>query len=100
MKGAYYNYAQAPENIRERVRQIEAVCHRHGVALPSAALQFPLAHPAVVSVIPGARSVAELRQNVEHFRAPIPGQFRAELKSLGLIDAAAPVPSGDIAQTS
>ena len=100
VSGAYYNYAPAPENIRERVRQIKAVCHHHGVALPAAALQFPLAHPAVVSVIPGARSVAELRQNVEHFRAPIPGQLWVELKSLGLIDGAAPVPTGDIAQTS
>src|SRR5260370_4283418 len=90
---AYYNYAPAPESIRERVRQIEAVCHRHGVALPSAALQFPLAHPAVISVIPGARSVAALRQTIAHFRAPIPSQLWAELKRLGLIDGAVPVPT-------
>ena len=93
VNGAYYNYAPAPESILERVRQIEAVCHNHRVALPAAALQFPLAHPAVVSVIPGARSVAELRQNIAHFRAPIPSQLWAELKSLGLIDGAAPVPT-------
>src|SRR5690606_41375724 len=47
--GAYFQYAPAPEEIMERVRRIEAVCARHGVRLPTAALQFPLGHPAVRS---------------------------------------------------
>ena len=46
------------------MRGIEAVCKAHNVALPAAALQFPLAHPAVVSVIPGAAKPSEVTQNV------------------------------------
>ena len=54
--GAYYNYAPATPEIMHRVSRIEAVCRRHGVPLPAAALQFPLGHPAVAAVIPGAFS--------------------------------------------
>src|SRR5260370_11754941 len=92
-EGVYYNYPPARGGILGGVGQMGAACHDHGVPLPAAALQFPLAHPAIVSVIPGARSVAELRQNIAHFRAPIPSQLWAELKSLELIDGAAPVPT-------
>ena len=56
VEGAYFQYAPAPPEIMERVRRIEAVCARHGVRLPTAALQFPLGHPAVATVIPGTRS--------------------------------------------
>jgi D-threo-aldose 1-dehydrogenase len=65
--GAYFQYAPAPPEIMERVRRIEAVCARHGVRLPTAALQFPLGHPSVATVIPGTRSPAEVAQNVEIF---------------------------------
>ncbi len=51
----YYNYEPAPQEIVEKVRRIEAVCARHGVPLAAAALQFPLAHGLVASVIPGLR---------------------------------------------
>ena len=54
------NTRTAPAAVLERVARIEAVCERHGVPLPAAALQFPPGHPLVVSVIPGARSIAEL----------------------------------------
>ena len=75
------------------VRQIEAVCARHGVALQAAALQFPFGHPAVTSIIPGARSVAEVQANIAYFQQQIPADFWAELKRLGLIDPTAPVPT-------
>jgi D-threo-aldose 1-dehydrogenase len=65
------------------VRRIEAICARHGVPLPAAALQFPLGHPLVVSVIPGARSVAELEQNLEYMRVDIPDTLWAELADQG-----------------
>jgi len=91
--GATYNYAPASPEIVARVRRLEAVCARHDVALPAAALQFPLAHPAVASVIPGARSAAELAVNVAHLGRTIPASFWAELKALQLIAAAAPVPT-------
>lgn len=90
--GAYYNYLPAPPPILDRVRQIEAVCARHNVALQAAALQFPLAHPAVAAIIPGARSAAELQANLGYFHQEIPADFWAELKQLKLIDPEAPVP--------
>jgi D-threo-aldose 1-dehydrogenase len=93
--GAYYNYQPAPPPMLARVRRIEEVCVRHGVALQAAALQFPFGHPAVTSIIPGARSVAELQANIAHFQQPIPTDFWAELKQLGLIDPTAPVPTNN-----
>jgi D-threo-aldose 1-dehydrogenase len=95
VEGAYYNYQPAPPRMLARVRQIEEVCARHGVALQAAALQFPFGHPAVTSIIPGARSVAELRVNIAYFQQPIPTDFWAELKQLGLIESTAPVPTGE-----
>ena len=89
---AKYRYAPAPEDIQEKARRLQAVCVRHGVSLPAAALQFPLAHPAVVSVIPGGASPGEVRRNVGHFGETIPGAFWAELKREGLIDPEAPTP--------
>jgi D-threo-aldose 1-dehydrogenase len=92
IEGAYFQYAPAPPEIMERVRRIEAVCARHGVRLPTAALQFPLGHPVVATVIPGTRSPAEVAQNVEIFAPEIPSDFWAELKHDGLLRADAPTP--------
>jgi D-threo-aldose 1-dehydrogenase len=91
--GAYYNYAPAKPDILERVRKIEAVCERHKVALASAALQFPLAHPAVCSVIPGAKTAAEVKRNIATIEAPIPRDFWVDLKGEKLIADEAPVPA-------
>jgi D-threo-aldose 1-dehydrogenase len=93
VEGAYYNYQPAPPRMLVWVRQIEEVCARHKVALQAAALQFPFGHPAVTSIIPGARSVAELHANLAYVQQQIPADFWAELKSLGLIDPTAPVPT-------
>ena len=92
VEGAYYNYAPAPEEVLARVRRIESVCARHQVPLPAAALQFPLGHPAVATVIPGARSVAEVAANVDCLEREILPDYWAELKEEGLVDAEAPVP--------
>jgi D-threo-aldose 1-dehydrogenase len=89
---AYFQYAPAPPEIMERVRQIEAICARYGVRLPTAALQFPLGHPAVATVIPGTRSAAEVTQNVEIFAPDVPADVWAELKHEGLLRADAPTP--------
>ena len=91
--GAKYNYMPAPPDILERVRRIEAVCGRHGVPLAAAALQFPLGHPSVTSMIPGAVSRAETRRNIELMAHPIPAALWAELKSENLLADRAPVPS-------
>jgi D-threo-aldose 1-dehydrogenase len=89
---ARYNYQPAPPDILQKVKNIENICQRYGVALAAAALQFPLAHPAVASVIPGARSRAEVEQNMALFHAPIPSDFWAKLKSQGLLRDDAPTP--------
>ena len=69
VEGAYFQYAPAPPEIMERVRRIEAVCARHGVRLPTAALQFPLGHPAVASVVVGMRAPDEVATQPRGFRA-------------------------------
>ncbi len=90
--GAKFNYADAPPEILERVRKVEEVCGRHQVPMKAAALQFPLAHPAVAAVIPGARTVAELEENFRLISHPIPGDFWADLRAKGLLPEEAPVP--------
>ena len=87
-----WNYASAPEAILERVKAISAVCDAHGVPLAAAALQFPLAHRVVASVIPGPRSTAELNQILAWWKTPIPTGLWSDLKAEGLIAAEAPVP--------
>ena len=95
IEGAYYNYAPPPTDILELTRKIESACARHGVNLRSAALQFPFGHPTVVSVIPGARSVAEVATNSDLLMEKIPADFWEELRDLSLIDPEAPLPKGE-----
>ena len=90
---AKYAYSNASPQIQIKVKRIEAVCKAHGVALPAAALQFPLAHPAVVSIIPGASHASEVTQNIASVESSIPAAFWSDLKTNKLIDADAPVPS-------
>jgi D-threo-aldose 1-dehydrogenase len=90
--GAHYAYGKASPEIQAKVRGIEAICKAHSVKLPAAALQFVLAHPAVVSVIPGSARAIEVQQNVAAVQAIIPPAFWSDLKSQGLVDRDAPVP--------
>jgi D-threo-aldose 1-dehydrogenase len=90
--GATHDYVAAAAPLIEKAQKIEAVCKRHNVPLGAAAMQFPLAHPAMCSVIPGALSIAEVEQNVAHMHRKIPAELWSELKREGLIDPAAPVP--------
>ena len=85
VEGARYNYQEAPPDVVGRVKAIEAVCTRYGVPMPAAALQFPFSHSAVASVIPGARSAAEVRTNVEYLQTEIPGDLWEELQHERLI---------------
>ena len=89
-----FNYEDAPEEIVRRVEQLESVCNEFAVPLPAAALQFPMAHPAVVSCIPGVRDVTQLSKTAAWFDMPIPDALWSTLQSRGLIDERAPVPSG------
>jgi D-threo-aldose 1-dehydrogenase len=88
-----WNYNPAPPEVVERVKAIAAVCDAHRVPLPAAALQFPLAHPAVAAIIPGPRNPDEFRANLGLLRHPIPAALWADLKQAGLLHPAAPVPN-------
>ncbi|HEY5862118.1 MAG TPA: aldo/keto reductase [Casimicrobiaceae bacterium] len=90
--GARYFYSPAPAAIMARVARIEAVCSRHEVPLAAAALQFPLAHPAIASVVVGHERAADVARNVALMRHSIPEALWADLKSEGLLPAHAPVP--------
>ena len=88
----HFNYAPAPRAVVEHVAAIERVCGEFAVPLPAAALQFPLGHPAITCVLPGARSAAEFDENLRHARYPIPVRFWRALRDQHLIDAHAPLP--------
>ena len=88
-----FDYGAAPSAIIERVERLQTICRQFGVALSSAALQFPYAHPAVATVLMGVRSADELTRNVAAFTQPLPEALWAALKANGLLQATAPVPT-------
>jgi D-threo-aldose 1-dehydrogenase len=90
--GALYNNKPPPPEILERVRRIEAVCARHGVPIAAAALQFPLGHPVVASVVPGMGGVADVERNLALMRLSIPPAFWAEMRAEGLLRDSVPAP--------
>lgn len=87
-----WNYAAAPPQVMERVKRIEAVCDAHNVPLAAAALQFPLAHPAVCAIIPGPRSAAEFAANVHLLQTQLPAGLWTDLRTAGLLHPDAPTP--------
>lgn len=91
--GTTYNYAAAPPEVIARAQALEAVCRTHGVALPAAALQFVLANPVVVTVIPGGQTVKETLQNAALLDETIPPDFWRELKERKLLHPRAPTPA-------
>lgn len=92
--GAKFEYMNASPEILKKVGAIEKICARYGVPLKAAALQFPLAHPAVASVIPGARSVAEVEENFRMVGLPVPRDFWNELMRSGILPEEGPLPAG------
>jgi D-threo-aldose 1-dehydrogenase len=90
--GAHYNYGPASAEILDRVRRLEAVCFVHGTPLAAAALQFPLAHPQVASVIPGLSSPAQVRQALAWATHAVPDALWDDLRAQGLLQADAPTP--------
>jgi D-threo-aldose 1-dehydrogenase len=89
---AQYGYKPVEAEVRERVARVDAVCRRHGVPIGAAALQFPLAHPAVSSVIPGADSAEQVRTNLQWMGIAIPPAFWDALKADKLVRHDAPTP--------
>ena len=91
--GMTYMYAEPPEEIVTRSRGMQAICAKHNVPLAAAAIQFPLAHPSVAAVIPGAKSPTEVRQNQAHLQTPVPNAVWDAMRSEGLLDDGAATPS-------
>jgi D-threo-aldose 1-dehydrogenase len=91
--GATYDYAPAPPDLIERAQRIRAVCEQNGVSLRTAAIQFPLAHPAVVALAAGVRTIEHLDDYPRSMTTPIPDELWTELRTEGLIRPEAPVPA-------
>lgn len=87
-----YDYGEAPAAIIEKLQAIERICDAHAVPIAAAALQFPLAHPAIASVVPGVGSAARIAETIALLDHPTPADFWAELAAAGLIAAEAPLP--------
>ena len=88
--GARFEYQPAPHDIMDRVRKIEAICARHDTPIRRAALQFALAHPAVVSVVLGAVHPSEAEANAADAEHQVPAGLWSDLKAAGIIDSSAP----------
>src|SRR6478609_4914964 len=92
IKGAKYNYQDAPPQILSKVAEIQRICAAHDVALPTAALHFALGHPAVASVVLGAHNAQEVERNVAALSATVPAALWSDLKAARLLESEAPVP--------
>lgn len=88
----HYNYAAPPPAVLERVTRLEQLCADFSVPLQAAALQFPLGHPQVASVVAGCANGAEARNGAAMFAHPIPYEFWRALRERGLVDVHAPLP--------
>lgn len=82
---AHYEYGAVPPDVLDRVRRLYAVCARHGVPVPVAALQFPLREPAVRAIVLGGSSPEQVRESVARLRIPVPPALWDELAATGLI---------------
>lgn len=78
-----YDYADAPQDVVERARELERICRAHGVTLPSAAVQYPLRMPQVVSAVVGMRGVQQVTEAVARATASIPESLWNALEQAG-----------------
>ncbi|MFD8152295.1 aldo/keto reductase [Streptomyces sp. NPDC059720] len=93
--GARYDYTVAPSELVRRALRLKLLADRHGTTLRAAALAFCAAHPAVATVLVGARSAHEVRDCAHQFAARVPQAFWHDLRTEGLLPAEAPVPGED-----
>ena len=93
--GKTYDYAPADARTLERAKEIYAICAEEGVDVGAAAMQFPLAHPAVCGVVAGMRNVMEVESTIARSSQRVPARLWPRLQEAGIIDAAAPVPAAD-----
>jgi len=84
---AHYNYSQAPAEILDRARRLASICKEHGVELPTAAIQFPFRHPAVVNVTVGASRAEQISESAERMSTEVPEALWQDLQERGMIPA-------------
>jgi len=94
-----YDYAEASPEIVQRATRIAEICAQHGVAPQAAAVQFPLAHPAVSTVVLGMSKPEHVRQTLAWVGAEIPQALWEQLRHEGLLRADAPLPQADKASS-
>jgi len=90
--GAHFNYVPASDEVLAKAMAIDSVCRKHGVPIAAAAVQFPLAHPNVCTVLIGPRTVAELDMDLSLFDVEIPPQLWVDLRRDGLLSDDTPTP--------
>ncbi|ROM34083.1 D-threo-aldose 1-dehydrogenase [Pseudomonas poae] len=91
--GEHFEYQKATQPVLDKLERIREVARAHGVDVKAAALQFALAHPAVVAAIPGATRPLHANEDHAALSARIPAAFWNALRQQGLISALAPVPA-------
>jgi D-threo-aldose 1-dehydrogenase len=89
----HYDYDAAPPELIDAVRKLRALCEEFHTPLPAAALQYPMAHPAVRCVLPGLANARQVEQTLAWRDHAIPRSLWAALRGAGLTAAAAPFPS-------
>ena len=87
-----FDYRPAPPELVARTRELDRICRAHGVPLKAAALQFPLAHPAVATVLLGAATPSELEENVRLADLPISDVLWSDMRTAGLLSSNAVAP--------
>jgi D-threo-aldose 1-dehydrogenase len=87
------DYVPAPREVVDRAKRLAAICGRHEISLRTAAIQFPLAHPAVTALIAGVRTPAHLDEYPAAMQAPIPAALWDELRSENLLPDGVPTPA-------
>jgi D-threo-aldose 1-dehydrogenase len=90
--GETYNYRRVDDDTLQGARRIYEICASEKVDVGAAALQFPLAHPAVATVVAGMRSVVEVRSAVERMRARLPASLWRSFRDAGVLSLKAPTP--------
>jgi D-threo-aldose 1-dehydrogenase len=84
--GATFEYLPASDEIIKKAQEIGAFLKNLGIPLTAAALQFPLRHPAVTSVLTGSRNSKELLANAADFDLELPEDIWNQLENAGLIE--------------
>lgn len=85
-------YRPTTPEIKDRVERIAAICHAHGVPTAAAAIQFPLAHPAVAGVLTGPSNAEQLAENLDWLNTDVPAEVWSSLKEAGLLEPDTPTP--------